>query len=652
MNNIHCPCDIIQLLIDHGADINARDFNGNTALHIACKDYHMKKESILNTLIHLGADVNLQNSLGQTCLHIFHCPNGFLGGSSPLSLVQSIIVAGADLEIHDPDGMTVLLCAVAKNRPLANVLLQQPKDKEASVSARTILKGKTALHLACQTKDPLDLVKTLVTKGADLNWTDNDGNTLLHEVAERFEGSAEDINLVTWLVEMGVPTNATNSRQQTAAHIMPSVYPEGYGPRSSHTRQTLISVLVRLDPQYDVNAQDRGGYTPLHYASAASESDAFNLIRLGAILNAKSFNLRTPLHCAARGRQSNIIAMLLHFGIELDQNIDINAADIDGRTALHDACRSSWPESVSLLVRAGADVNCKDKDSITPWIACTEYIKENAIWQSMSNSGQKASTNLNIGDPFRPVPVAKDQSQQLCTKESVQHETVRIGVIAKMLVKAGADIEGPMQTDLLQQNRDLVATVRREAAELPSQRAGGIASANVDRRQRYRSIDCPSRFIEHMDETTMDAVIALGMDFTRPDRSSDDGNAIIKIARFGSTELMRKIILSAKLLDDPTFTKPIAEEVPTGYYKVRPLLQVACDRRVWNMDMVRLLVVEGQVDVNAHQQVKETPSGRISQGPTALHVLASGNYWWQVDAIKFLVSSGRSQPCAPLWFSA
>ncbi|KIM94244.1 hypothetical protein OIDMADRAFT_136035, partial [Oidiodendron maius Zn] len=399
-------------------------------------------------------------------------------------------------------------------------------------------------------------------------------------------------------------------------------------------------MLVRLDPQYDVNTQDRGGYTPLHYASAASESDTFNLIRLGAILNAKSFNLRTPLHCAARGRQSNIIAMLLHFGIELDQNIDINAADIDGRTALHDACRSSWPESVSLLVRAGADVNCKDKDSIKPWIACTEYIKENAIWQSMSNSGQKASTDLNIGDPFRPVPVAKDQSQQHCTKESVQHETVRIGVIAKMLVKAGADIEGPMQTDLLQQNRDLVATVRREAAERSSQRAGGIASANVERRQRYRSMDCPSRFIEHMDETTMDAVIALGMDFTRPDRSSDDGNAIIKIARFGLTELMRKIILSAKLLDDPTFTKTIAEEVPTGYYKVRPVLQVACDRRVWNMDMVRLLVVEGQVDVNAHQQVKETPSGRISPGPTALHVLASGNYWWQVDAIKFLVSSG------------
>ena len=649
MKNIHCPCDIIQLLVDHGADINAQDFNGNTALHIACKDHYMKKESILNTLIHLGADVNLQNSLGQTCLHNFHCPIGVPGGISPLSLVQPIIVAGADLEICDLDGMTVLLYAVAKNQTLANVLLQQPKDKEASVSARTILKGKTALHLACQTKDPLDLVKTLVTKGADLNWTDNDGNTLLHEVAERFEGSAEDINLVSWLVEMGVPTNATNSRQQTAAHIMPSVYSEGDGSRSS---QTLISVLVRLDPQYDVNAQDRGGYTPLHYASAASESDTFNLIRLGAILNAKSFNLRTPLHCAARGRQSNIIAMLLHFGIDLDQNIDINAADIDGRTALHDACRSSWPESVSLLVQAGADVNCKDRDSITPWMACTEYIKENAIWQSMSNSGQKASTNLNIRDPFRPVPAAKDQSQQHYTKDSVQHETVRIGVIAKMLVKAGANIEGPMQTDLLQQNRDLVATVRREAAELSSQRAGGIASANVDRRRRYRSIDHPSRFIEHMDETTMDAVIALGMDFTRPDRSSDDGNAIIKIARFGSTELMRKIVLSAKLLDDPTFTKTIAEKVPTGYYKVRPLLHVACDRRVWNMDMLRLLVVEGQVDVNAHQQVKEKLSGRISPGPTALHVLASGNYWWQVDAIKFLVSSGRSQPCAPLGFSA
>ena len=650
MENLHCPVDHLQLLVSHGADINVQDFNGNTPLHNVCKGYSIAKHRILDVMLSLRADVNLQNILGQTCLHLFHYSDSL--GSQDRAKAHSIIDAGANLELCDRDGMTVLLNAVVKNQALVDVLLQHPK--KPSLSARTFLNGKTALHLACQSQNPLELVKKLVSHGADPKWTDNDGNTLLHETAARFGGYPEEISLVEELVEMGVPINARNSRRQIAAHVAP-VHTNNHGSSKGSTRQSFVSVLLRLDPRFDVNAQDICGYTPLHFASAVSESQTFNLIRAGADLNAKSFNLRTPLHCAARGRQSGIIAMLLHFATESGHKIDINAADVDGRTPLHDACRSGRPESVRLLIDAGANVQQRDNASATPLMACAEFINEDKIWCCMRNN--TAATGLIIRDDFRPMPITRDRSRQFGADDHTQHDTARVGVIARMLIKAGASIHGALQAALSAKSAELVAAIRQEAKEGTSDYARSFtetlvmlpvhnAASVLGSYDGYGPINNAIGFIPDIDEATMEALLAGGVDFTKADWNSNDGTAIAKIARLGLTEYMSKIISKAKLLDDPAFTKNIAGTVHMGYSRIRPLLQVACDRSIWNMDMVRLLVTEGQVNVDAHQQVKEnnnySETGNVIPGPTALHVLAKGKSWWQVDAIKFLVNNGTS----------
>ncbi|KAI9805730.1 MAG: hypothetical protein M1833_005223 [Piccolia ochrophora] len=654
VKNIHCPSEHLELLVSHGADVNVQDSNGSTPLHKTCED-NITKERLVETLLNLGANVNLQNTSGETCLHNFQCSN--IRSDRNHESAHSIIDAGADLELRNHDGMTVLLYAVAKNTRMVDVLLQHAM--KPLLSARTYSDGKTALHLACQSQKPLELIKTLVSHGANPKWIDNDGNTLLHEIASRFSGYPEEIALVEDLFKMGLSMDAKNFRRQTAAHIVAPVYCEDGCSTDNPTRQSLVSVFFRLNPRFDVNVQDVKGYTPLHFAAAASESQTFNLIRAGADLNAKAFNLRTPLHCAARGRQSDIIAMLLQFMTEGGRRIDIEAADENGRRPLHDACRSGRPESVRLLIDAGANVQVKAQQDrrtpITPLSACAEFTIEDKVWCCMRNN--TASSDFIIRDAFRPVSMTDSQRQTHPAEDHRQHDTARVGVIAKMLVEDGADTDGALHSALSARNPELVAAIRQLTKSEDADKAHGSTATPVilpisnaspvsDIYSGYGAIKNLTAFIPSIDEATMEASIAQSVDFTKVEPHSWDKNAtaISKIAELGLTEYMKNIILKGKFLDDHTNTKDAPETTNATSHKERPVLHIACDRPMWNMEMVRLLVTEGRVDVNAHQQVKEMKNyqetGNAVPGPTALHVLAKGNFGWQVEAIKFLVGNG------------
>jgi hypothetical protein len=60
--------------------------------------------------------------------------------------------------------------------------------------------------------------------------------------------------------------------------------------------------------------------------------------------------------------------------------------------------------------------------------------------------------------------------------------------------------------------------------------------------------------------------------------------------------------------------------------------------------MLELLVTKHSSDVNA-RSLALTPSGQMVdaiEGPTALHCLAKAMFWWQLEAIKFLVENGAN----------
>jgi len=69
----------------------------------------------------------------------------------------------------------------------------------------------------------------------------------------------------------------------------------------------------------------------------------------------------TPLHMAAYNGHSEAIKLLLEHGATID------ARDIEGKTALLHACTGPFPETVKILLDAGADINATETtEAFTP----------------------------------------------------------------------------------------------------------------------------------------------------------------------------------------------------------------------------------------------------------------------------------------------
>ena len=88
--------EVVKYLIDKGADVNAKTNNGTTALMNSSDEEHL---DIVKYLINKGADINSKDNIGWTAL-IF--------SSYGEEVVKYLINKGADLEAKDELGNTAL----------------------------------------------------------------------------------------------------------------------------------------------------------------------------------------------------------------------------------------------------------------------------------------------------------------------------------------------------------------------------------------------------------------------------------------------------------------------------------------------------------------------------------------------------------------
>jgi ankyrin repeat protein len=89
---------IVSLLLEEGADVNAKSSYGWTPLLVACQNGH---DSIVSLLLEKGADVNVKDEDGWTPLHEA-CQNGHE------AIVSLLLEKGADVNAKDNGGETPL----------------------------------------------------------------------------------------------------------------------------------------------------------------------------------------------------------------------------------------------------------------------------------------------------------------------------------------------------------------------------------------------------------------------------------------------------------------------------------------------------------------------------------------------------------------
>jgi Ankyrin repeat/Ankyrin repeats (3 copies) len=103
--------DVVQLLLEQGADIHAVTVTGSSCMHIMVKYYKcLKCEDEIFALLHThGAQLDAKDRNGQTPTHL-----AATSGWSSLHLLKKFIDFGADLSVADNDGNTILHVAVGR----------------------------------------------------------------------------------------------------------------------------------------------------------------------------------------------------------------------------------------------------------------------------------------------------------------------------------------------------------------------------------------------------------------------------------------------------------------------------------------------------------------------------------------------------------
>ena len=169
----------LQILVAHGAAVEAADKDGATPLHAAATAGY---PDTIEALLESGARVNALDHDDNTPLHA-----AASAGSVPAT--DALLRHHATLEKRGRNGFTPLHSAADKDQPeVAEFLIAHG----AEINARTDA-GDTPLHWAAF-DDRMNAAALLLAQGAAVNPKDKDGNTPLHWAAAR--GHAEMTELL------------------------------------------------------------------------------------------------------------------------------------------------------------------------------------------------------------------------------------------------------------------------------------------------------------------------------------------------------------------------------------------------------------------------------------------------------------------------
>ena len=351
--------ETVRLLTAAGADIHTQDTNGNSPLSIALAGTSEMLEAVVNE-----TNAGFTDSNGNTPLHLA------LICDAPLSKIQYIISLMKDVNTRNKDGNSALFLSILKNRQkVGELLLAKNADifstntnnnsplrlalkyggsvQDWLITSKTIKQqdgtGNTVLHYAAEWQYK-DAINGLVMKGADISAKNANGETPLFSAVK-----TNNPAIIQTVVDCGADIKARDNLGSTAMHTAV----RWDAPAS-------IDKLLALG--INVNAQNTAGKSPLAEAVVAGKFEiAKKLLASGADPNTSDSNGVTVLMDAIRGCSKDSVQLLLSYGA------NPNVQEVNGRNAYHEAAYMGEKEIIKLIRKAGGNPLSRDKQGTTPF---------------------------------------------------------------------------------------------------------------------------------------------------------------------------------------------------------------------------------------------------------------------------------------------
>lgn len=345
----------LQWLIEHGADVNAKDNDGETALVAAVTD---NTGVSIRVLLDNGADPMLVDGNGMTALH--RAARRGYGRA-----VKALLTFGKDVETFlsnkDPDNCSALHVAIWNAEPLVAEMLLDCYETATDathedLSAKRKKNGDTPLISAVRLNQQ-GVIKRLLALGADTEIRNNKGDTaLLEAVANSGKDKAAVLRLLL-KPRPGSTPRADVKRADVNAGGGP--HPTALHEAARTGELDLVKQLV-LEHDADVNALGGQYQTALVAAACQGHTGVAEfLLEHEAVSELPGDDLPYtfhPLQAAVYSASIELVSKLLEVGSNL------LSRDIQGRTALHIAAgQGSW-EMMKELVMNRPDVDIADKD--------------------------------------------------------------------------------------------------------------------------------------------------------------------------------------------------------------------------------------------------------------------------------------------------
>nr|WP_064591300.1 ankyrin repeat domain-containing protein [Orientia tsutsugamushi] len=194
--------DKVQELIKNGADLNAKDFAGNTCIcmlaqrksksHIGSKERETISK-IIDILRENGADSTIENKEGLNAVNYLYV------GKCARRAGKKKLLSGNKNENNEEE--------ISSNKEVKQIMMPQ-------------------LHQAAECLD-IEKVKDLISSGADINAKDITGSTCICRMAKRYSNPYLDSeernaiqNIMNILRENGADYNITNNSGQSATSFL------------------------------------------------------------------------------------------------------------------------------------------------------------------------------------------------------------------------------------------------------------------------------------------------------------------------------------------------------------------------------------------------------------------------------------------------
>jgi len=192
--------EVVEVLLQAGADINTRCKKGPTPLQTAAAKNHVL---VSEFLISNGADVNMTGPRNMRAVH-----NAIYNGHA--EVLEVLLRNGADATLKDDDGWDSLYGAASmggtQGLKLVATVINYGQSIDLDSRDNT---GKTALHRAV-VQGHIETIKVLVSAGADLDALDEHKRSPLH-----FAVASEQVDLVQILVQGGGNAHVKDVQGQT-----------------------------------------------------------------------------------------------------------------------------------------------------------------------------------------------------------------------------------------------------------------------------------------------------------------------------------------------------------------------------------------------------------------------------------------------------